>query len=338
MVKKRLADGSQCRKCAQTEEMLRNRGIRDRIDEVVWAKEGDSESPGMKLGAEHGVETAPFFVVETDDGQVVVYRSALRMVKELFPRRRGEDPGKDAAEDDLAGVGASYLGREPAEILRWGLERFGEHCAIAFSGAEDVVLIDMASKSGLPFSVCTIDTGRLHPETYEFIERVRKQYGVEIRVTAPAAAPLAAFVRRKGLFSFYEDGHKECCAIRKVEPLRALLTGFDAWVTGQRRDQSLETRSDLAVIEQDDAFAGRSGALVKINPLTAWTSAQVWSYIRDNEVPFNPLHERGFRSIGCAPCTRAVLPGQHEREGRWWWEMAEAKECGLHAGNLDGDE
>jgi phosphoadenosine phosphosulfate reductase len=336
MVKKRLADGTQCRKCAQTEEMLRNRGVRDQIDEVVWAVEGDSESRGMKLAASHGVETAPFFIVNADDGSETVYVSALQLLKELFPARRrsGEIPAAEVGEDDLAAVASSYLARQPQDILRWGLERHGERCVIAFSGAEDVVLVDMAAKTGLPFAVCTVDTGRLHPETYEYLETVRTRYAIELRVAAPHPEQLQALVRTKGLFSFYQDGHQECCGIRKVEPLRRMLGSYDAWVTGQRRDQSLETRADLRVIEQDPTFEGRSGPLVKINPLTAWTSAEVWSYIREHELPFNPLHERGYRSIGCAPCTRPITPGQHEREGRWWWEDAQSKECGLHAGNL----
>jgi phosphoadenosine phosphosulfate reductase len=334
MVKKRLADGTQCRKCAQTEEMLRNRGVRDQIDEVVWAVEGNSESRGMKLAATHGVETAPFFIVSDDDGTETVYVSALQLLKERFPAHRRGPDASARDDDDLAAVAASYLARQPQDILRWGLERHRERCVIAFSGAEDVVLVDMAVKTGLPFSLCTVDTGRLHPETYEFIESVRTRYGIEVNVAAPDATEVQALVRSKGLFSFYVDGHKECCGIRKVAPLRRMLSAYDAWVTGQRRDQSLETRADLRVIEVDPTFTGRKGPLVKINPLAAWTSAEVWAYIREYEVPFNPLHQRGFRSIGCAPCTRAIAPGQHEREGRWWWEDAQAKECGLHAGNL----
>jgi thioredoxin-dependent adenylylsulfate APS reductase len=272
------------------------------------------------LAARLGVETAPFFVVSGDGGEEVVYRSALKLIK-------------DHLTGGGEGGGGDLVGREPQEILRRGLERFGRDLAIAFSGAEDVALGDMAVRTGLPLSVVTVDTGRMHPETLEFVERVRTHYGVEIAVTAPDAPALEAFVREKGLFSFYEDGHAECCQVRKVEPLRRALSGYRAWATGQRRDQSLETRADLPVEEEDRTFAGVDGPLVKLNPLARWTADDVWRYLRDNGVPTNPLHERGYRSIGCAPCTRAIEPGQHEREGRWWWESAEDKECGLHAGN-----
>ena len=142
-------------------------------------------------------------------------------------------------------------------------------------------------------------------------------------------------VKEKGLYSFYKDGHKECCGVRKVEPLRRALQSLDAWITGQRRDQSPSTRAQVAIVETDPVFSSPEHELIKFNPLANWTSRQVWSYIRENNVPFNPLHERGFISIGCEPCTRAILPGQHEREGRWWWEEQTHKECGLHAGNLE---
>ncbi|MGH8510043.1 MAG: phosphoadenylyl-sulfate reductase, partial [Gammaproteobacteria bacterium] len=148
--------------------------------------------------------------------------------------------------------------------------------------------------------------------------------------------PLAVerLVREKGLFSFYKDGHKECCAIRKVGPLRRKLQSLDAWITGQRKDQSPGTRIELAVIEKDAAFSTKDRSLIKFNPLSNWSSAEVWHYIQTHDVPYNELHERGFISIGCEPCTRPVLPNHHEREGRWWWEEATQKECGLHTGNL----
>jgi phosphoadenosine phosphosulfate reductase len=146
----------------------------------------------------------------------------------------------------------------------------------------------------------------------------------------PDAEPLQAFVRKKGLFSFLEDGHTECCGIRKVEPLRRVLRQFDAWASGQRRDQSPSTRSEVNVIEFDPTFSGASGGLVKLNPLALWTSARVWQHIRDERVPYNELHDHGFVSIGCQPCTRPIRPGEHERAARWWWEDATKRECGLH--------
>jgi phosphoadenosine phosphosulfate reductase len=142
-------------------------------------------------------------------------------------------------------------------------------------------------------------------------------------------------VREKGLFSFYKDDHKECCGVRKISPLRRKLATLDAWITGQRRDQSPNTRAEIPVIQDDKAFARPGGSLTKFNPLANWTSQQVWNHIRSNGVPYNELHDRGFISIGCEPCTRPVGPGQHEREGRWWWEEATKKECGLHAVNIE---
>lgn len=223
----------------------------------------------------------------------------------------------------------------PRDILSFALENFSPSIGISFSGAEDVVLVDMAVKLGGNFHVFSLDTGRLHPETYRYLETVRAHYGIKAEVFFPRPEAVEQFVREKGLYSFYNDGHKECCAVRKVEPLRRALGKFDAWVTGQRRDQSPSTRAQVPVAEIDLAFSnGRQ--LVKFNPLANWTSQQVWAYIREHGVPYNPLHERGFVSIGCEPCTRPVLPGQHEREGRWWWEDSTRKECGLHAGNMAG--
>jgi phosphoadenosine phosphosulfate reductase len=234
----------------------------------------------------------------------------------------------DAA--DIDGLALELEPRSPSDIVRWALERYGRDCALAFSGAEDVALIDMAVKAGHEPSVFCLDTGRLHAETYRFIERVRTHYGLEIQLFSPDTAQLEPFVRKKGLFSFYEDGHKECCEIRKVEPLRRALAGAQAWITGQRRDQS-PTRAHVPVVQIDPAFSGAKGKLLKLNPLAAWSSAQTWAYIREHEVPYNPLHERGFVSLGCEPCTRPIHPGQHEREGRWWWEDTTQKECGLHS-------
>ena len=330
MVKKQLLSGEPCRKCLQAEELLRGRGLWDRIHDVVWAVEGDPQSPGMRLAAEHGVDLAPFFIVRLPSGEQRIYDSVLKLIRdELQPA--ASIPTASAPElEQLAGLAADYANRPAADIVRWGLERFGADCAIAFSGAEDVVLIDMASKTGLPFSVFSLDTGRLHAETYRYVEAVRKHYGIEIRSMYPEPLPLENLVRNKGLFSFYEDGHGECCGIRKVEPLRRALTQYRAWITGQRKDQSPATRGDIAVIQQDSGNTGKGGALLKLNPLANMTAADVWTYITDNQVPYNPLHEKGFRSIGCEPCTRATLPHEHERAGRWWWEEATKRECGLH--------
>ncbi|MFY0663295.1 MAG: phosphoadenylyl-sulfate reductase [Natronospirillum sp.] len=218
----------------------------------------------------------------------------------------------------------------PKDILRFAHEQF-DNIAISFSGAEDVVLIDLAKKVSKNVQVFTLDTGRLHAETYRFIDQVRKHYDLDLEILTPDQAKLEALVRAKGLFSFYEDDHKECCGIRKVDSLKRKLPNVDAWITGQRKDQSPSTRASVATVELDTVFGSPDKPLVKFNPLANWTSQQLWEYIRMFDVPFNPLHERGFISIGCEPCTRPVLPGQHEREGRWWWEEATQKECGLHS-------
>jgi phosphoadenosine phosphosulfate reductase len=339
MVKKRFANGETCKKCIQAEELLKSRGFWDRIDEVVWADEADPASPGMRLATRLGVDLAPFFVVREDAGAETVYESVLKLLGERLKGPAAASPAPAPAPGDPVDVEAAareLAGKDPSEILRWGLTRFGSSLGIAFSGAEDVVLIDMASELRLPFSAFCLDTGRLHPETYRFVDTVRKRYGIEIALMSPEAAALEPFVKRKGLFSFYDDGHEECCGIRKVAPLRRALSGLRAWATGQRTDQSPATRSEIQVVERDRTFSGvdPSAPLVKLNPLARWTSAKTWQYIRERGVPFNPLHERGFVSIGCEPCTRAVLPGEHERAGRWWWEDATKRECGLHIANV----
>jgi phosphoadenosine phosphosulfate reductase len=353
MVKKRLANGEPCRKCVQAEELLKARGLWSLIDEVVWADENDPSSPGMRLGARLGVGLAPFFVVReggaNDAGTETVYESVLQFVKERLEGARGAGHAAAAGSAgavagdagppetvDVEGAARELADQPPSAILRWGLERWGGALGIAFSGAEDVVLVHMASELGLPFSVFCLDTGRLHPETYRFIDAVRKRYKIEIHLMSPEAAPLQALVKTKGLFSFYDDGHEECCGVRKVEPLRRKLATLRAWATGQRRDQSPATRGDIAVVERDKTFPGLggSGTLIKLNPLARWSSADTWGFIRENGIPHNSLHERGFVSIGCEPCTRAVLPGEHERAGRWWWEESTKRECGLHIGNV----
>ena len=234
---------------------------------------------------------------------------------------------------DLSRTQTELQGKNPRTILKTALARF-DNIAISFSGAEDVVLIDMALKIRKDIQVFSLDTGRLHPETYRFIEQVRKHYQIDIALLTPDREVLDALVKRKGLFSFYDDGHTECCGIRKVEPLRRKLTTVDAWITGQRKDQSLDTRSEIPEVQLDSAFSSPAQPLIKFNPLLNWSSAQVWDYIEAYQVPYNPLHTQGFISIGCEPCTRPVLPNQHERAGRWWWEEATKKECGLHAGNI----
>lgn len=336
MIKKKLANGEPCQKCAQAEEMLRRRELWDQIDEVIWADENDPNSPGMVLAREHQVEIAPFFLVEGAGGPEV-YPSAIKVAKDVLAPKKERAQGAGLtvlsasgwSEEAVQAEASSLEGRRPEDIVAYVLERLGRRCAIAFSGAEDVALIDMAQKSGLPFSVFCLDTGRLHPETYRFIDTVRQYYGIEVAVISPNFVSVEALVKKKGLFSFYEDGHGECCGVRKVEPLRRTLADYDGWITGQRRDQS-PTRTDVPVAIWDRTH--KPGGMVKANPLAAVTQAEVWKYIREYDVPYNELHDRGFVSIGCEPCTRALRPGEHERAARWWWEDATKRECGLHVG------
>lgn len=237
------------------------------------------------------------------------------------------------SKDSIVSLADEYADKHPKEIIKLALENV-ENIAISFSGAEDVLLIELAHKINKNIRVFSLDTGRLHPETYRFMEKVRKHYGISIEVLSPDTNALQAFVQEKGLYSFYETDHHECCGIRKTEPLRRILPTLEGWITGQRKDQSPSTRNSVAVMEMDTTFASGNKPLYKFNPLANWTSAQVWEYIYMFDVPYNELHDRGYISIGCEPCTRSVRPNQHEREGRWWWEETTAKECGLHQGNL----
>lgn len=193
-------------------------------------------------------------------------------------------------------------------------------------GAEDMVLLDLVAQAQLPIRVFTLDTGRLPQETHDLIDRARTRYGVAIEVYAPDTAVLEGYVRAHGTNAFYESValRGRCCAIRKTEPLARALKGAHAWITGLRRAQGV-TRTDIDV-EQFDARHG----IPKFNPLADWSDDDVWAYLRARNVPWNALHDRGYPSIGCAPCTRAVAPGEDSRAGRWWWESPEHKECGLH--------
>jgi phosphoadenosine phosphosulfate reductase len=224
---------------------------------------------------------------------------------------------------------AQVLKDAPAEqILAWAEQQFGASAAIASSfGAEDVVLIDLARKHAPSLRLFTLDTGRLPPETYELIEVLRNRYGLEVETFFPERARVEALESSKGYFSFKKsiEARKECCAIRKVEPLGRALAGRRAWVTGLRREQSV-TRTGVEAFELD----ADHGGLLKLNPLVKWSAREVWAYIKENGLPYNALHDRGYPSIGCAPCTRAVKPYEDERAGRWWWESAENRECGLH--------
>ena len=213
------------------------------------------------------------------------------------------------------------------EILEWALHTFHPRIALASSfGAEDVVLIDMMCKVLPKPRIFTLDTGRLHQETYDLMDRIRNKYGVAVEVYFPEAPAVQRMVREHGLNLFYKnvDLRKLCCQVRKVEPLNRALADLDAWITGLRKEQAT-TRSEIKKVEFDKGHGN-----IKINPLADWTNNQVWTYIRENGVPYNALHDQSFPSIGCLPCTRAVKPGEDPRSGRWWWEQQSHKECGLH--------
>ena len=192
--------------------------------------------------------------------------------------------------------------------------------------AEDMVLTDLILKAKLPIGIFSLETGRLHAETLAVLDKVKQTYGADIALYRPQPEAVAAYVAENGLNAFYNsvEMRRECCRIRKVEPLGRALAGNKAWVTGQRRAQSA-TRTTLD-IEEDDA----AHAMTKFNPLADWSEEDVWNYIRDNGVPYNDLHDQGYPSIGCQPCTRAIEPGEDVRAGRWWWENPDSKECGLH--------
>jgi phosphoadenosine phosphosulfate reductase len=192
--------------------------------------------------------------------------------------------------------------------------------------AEDMVLTDLILKEKLSIGLFTLETGRLHAETLGMMDTIRQRYDYDVKPYRPDPVAVKEYVAKNGLNGFYDsvDLRKECCRIRKVEPLKAALKGTKAWITGQRRSQSA-TRSALNFEERDEVHG-----MTKCNPLADWSEADVWHYIRVNQVPYNPLHDKGYPSIGCEPCTRAIQPGEDVRAGRWWWENADSKECGLH--------
>ncbi len=232
-----------------------------------------------------------------------------------------------AASLDIPQLAADLESKTAQEVCAWALETFHPKIALAWSGAEDVVVADLLLKANPKARIFTLDTGRLNPETYEVIERVRQHYGIEVEIMFPKHDAVEAMVQGKGVNLFYDsvENRKQCCGVRKVEPLRRMLGTLNAWVTGLRRDQAV-TRTALPKVEADVAF----GEIIKVNPIADWSHEQVWDYLKSNNVPYNQLHDLGYPSIGCAPCTRQVQPGEDIRAGRWWWENPDTKECGLH--------
>jgi phosphoadenosine phosphosulfate reductase len=229
---------------------------------------------------------------------------------------------------EIAEYNERYTGWTAPEILKDFLSRYPGRIAFATSlGAEDQVLTQMIASTVPDIKIFTLDTGRLFQETYDLIERTNSRYKINMEVVFPDTEEVQNMVRDKGVNLFYEsvENRKLCCRIRKIEPLHRALEGYDAWITGLRRDQSV-TRNGAALLELDENNHGR----VKLNPLIDWSMKDVWDYIKTHNIPYHKLHDKGFPSIGCQPCTRAIEPGEDVRAGRWWWEHPEHKECGLH--------
>jgi phosphoadenosine phosphosulfate reductase len=217
---------------------------------------------------------------------------------------------------------------QPAdEVLRFFIREFNGRLGFSTSlGAEDQVITQIIANIDPSVYIFTLDTGRMFPETYDLLDVTRQRYKVRIKVFFPEFNAVEKMVNGKGINLFYEsiENRKLCCHIRKIEPLGRALENVDVWISGLRREQSV-TREDLALVEWDHALQK-----IKLNPLIDWKSEDLWKYIRQNNIPYNPLHDKGFPSIGCQPCTRAIDPGEDIRAGRWWWEHPDLKECGLH--------
>ena len=219
--------------------------------------------------------------------------------------------------------------KTPQEILNWALDNLHPRVAMASSfGAEDVIVIDMMMKINPKARIFTLDTGRLNQETYDVMDEIRNKYNINIEVMFPGQNEVEQMVRVSGMNLFYQSigNRKLCCGVRKVHPLNKMLVTLDGWITGLRSDQT-QNRAGAKKIEIDDQHNG----IVKINPIIDWDWEQVWNYIKANKIPYNKLHDKGYTSIGCEPCTRAIKPGEDLRAGRWWWETDTEKECGLHA-------
>ena len=242
-----------------------------------------------------------------------------------------ESPALRIPDATLEQVRSGRMDSWPAErVIEWGFEQFAPRIALSasFGSREGLVILDLMHRIDPgKVRVFTIDTGRLPQQTYDLMDRVRDRYSIEVEVYFPDARRLEAMVREKGQNLFYEsvENRRLCCAIRKVEPLDRALAGLDAWIAGLRPEQSV-TRSDVKAVEIDDVHGGR----IKLNPLATWTRDQVASYVRLNHIPVNALHAQGYPSVGCAPCSRAVEAHEDERAGRWWWENADTRECGIH--------
>ena len=234
---------------------------------------------------------------------------------------------KDKIKDSISDFNSRFISTEPIQVLKFILSKFRGQVAFATSlGAEDQVITDMLCGIDKSVNIFTLDTGRLPQETYSTIEKTNDRYGISIQVYFPDFTRVESMVTEHGPNLFYDsvEKRKQCCYVRKIEPLKRALEDVDIWICGLRKEQSI-TRDCLDMFQWDQQFN-----VVKVSPLLDWSTEQVWEYIRGNNVPYNPLHDKGYPSIGCQPCTRAVSDSEDIRAGRWWWEKPEHKECGLH--------
>ncbi len=230
-------------------------------------------------------------------------------------------------KEEIAGLNEQFADASPVEVINYFVEKYNDKIALASSlGAEDQVLTQMLTSVTDNAHIFTLDTGRLFSETYELIDRTSKKYKTNLKVYSPKAEAVQNMVQAKGINLFYDsiENRKECCYNRKLEPLKRAFEGLEAWICGLRADQSV-TRTDVQLVEWDD-----NNNIIKINPLVKWSEKEVWDYIKEKGIPYNPLHNKDYPSIGCQPCTRAVLKGEDIRAGRWYWENPDTKECGLH--------
>jgi phosphoadenosine phosphosulfate reductase len=229
-------------------------------------------------------------------------------------------------KESIENINKELENKSTQEVISYFLTKFKNVALSSSLAAEDQVLTDVILKQDKNATIFTLDTGRLHPETYDVMDATNLKYGVKIDVFFPLNEKVQELYQTQGVNGQYEsiENRKTCCNIRKIEPLKRALKDVDVWITGLRAAQSV-TRVDMPLVEWDENFK-----VIKVNPLINWSEKNVWDYIKENKVPYNKLHDKGFPSIGCAPCTRAVKDGEDIRAGRWWWENPEHKECGLH--------
>ncbi|MCK5856813.1 MAG: phosphoadenylyl-sulfate reductase [Bacteroidales bacterium] len=231
------------------------------------------------------------------------------------------------SKDDIAGLNDLLEGKSAQEIIAFFIKKMGDKITFGSSlGAEDQIITQMLVETKMAFKIFTLDTARLFSESYELIDRTNKRYNIIIDIFFPDHTQVEEMVAEKGINLFFDsiDNRHLCCQVRKLNPLKRALVGRQAWFTGLRKSQSV-TRVDMQIVEWDE-----NSSMLKINPLIEWSEDDVWTYLEKHGIPFNPLHKKGFPSIGCQPCTRAIMDGEDVRAGRWWWENPESRECGLH--------